>query len=431
MFLLDSTTREAGSCCISPMDFSRRPDLRQCAPCPSIVVAPPSSKGEMKKIHCIVGTRPEAIKMAPIILALRRELWANVCVLATAQHREMLDKVLGLFRIEADYDLDIMRANQTLPEVTAQVLLRLDDIFTAERPDAVLAQGDTTTVMAAALACFYRHIPFGHVEGGLRTGNIHSPFPEEMNRIVASRLAWWHFAPTAKSRLNLLHERIPEAQVHVTGNTVIDALLQIAQLDVPIGIELDASKKLVLVTAHRRENFGNAFLQICRAIRVLADGNEDIEILYPVHPNPNVREPALRELSNHPRIRLAEPLDYGPFVSAMKRAFLILTDSGGVQEEAPALGKPVLVLRNETERPEALDAGLVRLVGPDCDAILNNAQELLRNTDAYTRMSKGASPYGDGRAAERIVNILRQHFEGVSPGLSGSDSLAEFHPAAT
>jgi UDP-N-acetylglucosamine 2-epimerase (non-hydrolysing) len=362
----------------------------------------------VKTVLCVVGTRPEAVKMAPVILALRAEPWARARVLATAQHRQMLDQVLDLFGIAPDVDLDLMRPDQSLPDLTARMLTALDAALGAERPDVVLAQGDTTTVLAAALACFYRRIPFGHVEAGLRTGDLANPFPEEMNRAVASRLARFHFAPTAASRANLLREGIPDAAIHVTGNTVIDALLQVAARDVPIGPALTPGRRLVLVTAHRRESFGAPLREAFQALRALADANHDIEVLYPVHLNPNVSGPAHEILSGHPRIVLCDPLDYAPFVSAMKRAHLIVTDSGGVQEEAPALGKPVLVMREETERPEAVAESVVKLVGTSSARILAEAQRLLDDPAAYAAMARGVSPYGDGHAAERIVRVLRE-----------------------
>ncbi|MEW9571392.1 non-hydrolyzing UDP-N-acetylglucosamine 2-epimerase [Rhodanobacter sp. Si-c] len=362
---------------------------------------------EAKHILCIVGTRPEGIKMAPLIQALKREPWARVTVLATAQHRALLDQVLALFGIVPDVDLDIMRPNQALPELTARLITALDEKFGELAPDVVLAQGDTTTVMTAALVAFYRRIPFGHVEAGLRTHDLDNPFPEEMNRLVAGHLARWHFVPTERSRQNLLREGIADAAIHVTGNTVIDALLEVAAADWPLDIQLDAGKRLVLVTAHRRENFGEPFRAVCCAIRQLVDRYPDIEVLYPVHPNPNVRATAHELLGDHPRIRLCPPLDYAPFVEAQKRAHLILTDSGGVQEEAPALGKPVLVLRTETERPEAVDEGVVRLVGTDEAHIVAEASRLLDSEAAYREMARGVSPYGDGMAARRIVDVLR------------------------
>jgi UDP-N-acetylglucosamine 2-epimerase (non-hydrolysing) len=361
-----------------------------------------------KTVLCVVGTRPEAIKMAPVILALRREPWARVRVLATAQHREMLDQVLGLFEITPDVDLDLMQADQTLADLTARTITALDASLRQEEPDIVLAQGDTTTVLATGLACFYRRIPFGHVEAGLRTGDLANPFPEEMNRTVASRLARVHFAPTAAAGDNLRREGISDAAIHVTGNTVIDALFQVAQRDVPVGPELDPAKRLILVTAHRRESFGPPLREAFAALRALADRNHDIQVLYPVHPNPNVSGPAREILDGHPRILLCDPLEYAPFVSAMKRSHLVITDSGGVQEEAPALGKPVLVLRDETERPEAVAEGVVKLVGTSADRILAEAQRLLDDPRAYAAMARGVSPYGDGHAAGRIVAVLRQ-----------------------
>lgn len=363
--------------------------------------------GARRTVLCVVGTRPEAIKMAPVVLGLKREPWAKVRVLATAQHREMLDQVLELFGIRPDVDLNVMESDQKLPELTARLITALDHSLEREHPDVVLAQGDTTTVLATALACFYRRVPFGHVEAGLRTLDMDYPFPEEMNRTLAGRLASLHFAPTETSKDNLLREGIPSSRIHVTGNTVIDALLQVAAKDIPVPVELDPGKRLILVTAHRRENFGPPLLDICRALRTLADHYEDVQILYPVHLNPNVSRVVHRELGDHPRVTLCPPLDYGPFVTAMKRSTLILTDSGGVQEEAPALGKPVLVLRAETERPEAVAEGVVKLVGPAYEAIVSEARRLLDEPAAYAAMAKGASPYGDGKAAERIVAVLR------------------------
>ena len=369
--------------------------------------ADPRHDRSRKRILVAIGTRPEAIKMAPVVLALREEPWAEVRILATAQHRQMLDQVLDAFGLAPDVDLDIMRPDQALPELTGRLLLRLDEVLAEEAPDAVLAQGDTTTVMTVAMAAFYRRIPLGHVEAGLRTGDLYNPFPEEMNRIVAGRLARWHFAPTAQARDNLLAEGFDPASIHVTGNTVIDALLQVADRDLPLPPGIPEGKRLVLVTAQRRENFGAPFRQVCEGIRALADRHHDVHVLYPVHPNPNVLGPARELLGGHPSITLCEPLDYLPFVAAMKRATLVLTDSGGVQEEAPALAKPVLVMRRETERPEAVAEGVVRLVGPDRDAILAAASRLLEDPAAYAEMARGTSPYGDGHAAGRIAAILR------------------------
>lgn len=348
--------------------------------------------------------------MAPVILALQKESWANVRVLATAQHRHMLDQVNAFFGIAPDIDLNIMRPNQALTALTARLLLAIDEVLQAEKPDAVLVQGDTTTVMAVALACFYHGIPIGHVEAGLRTWDLMNPFPEEVNRVIAGKLARWHFAPTEVARQNLLKEGIADSQIIVTGNTVIDALLMAAAKDLDLGIPLDPSKRLVLVTSHRRENFGEPLRNICRALRTLSLKNPTVEFLYPVHPNPNVKDVAWEFLAGLPNLTLCEPLDYASFIAAMKRAYLILTDSGGVQEEAPALGKPVLVLRQETERPEAIEIGVVKLIGTEVDVIISEAQQLLDNTVAYAAMAKGVSPYGDGKSAARIVEVLRAHF---------------------
>lgn len=363
-----------------------------------------------RKILCVVGTRPEAIKMAPLILILKQQPWADVRVLATAQHRHMLDQVLQFFQIVPDFDLDIMQPNQALTTLTARLLLNIETVLHNERPDAVLVQGDTTTVMTLALASFYHHIPIGHIEAGLRTWDMQNPFPEEANRVITSKLARWHFAPTEGSRQNLLREGVANDQILVTGNTVIDALLMTADKDIPIGIELDPAKRLILITSHRRENFGEPFHNICRAIRTLAEKNPEVQFLYPVHPNPNVKNVAHKMLDGCSNIILTEPLDYAPFVTAMKKASLIISDSGGVQEEAPALGKPVLVLRDETERPEAVEQGVVKLVGPNYDRIVSETQTLLDDETAYKTMARGISPYGDGQAASRITAELKKYF---------------------
>ncbi|WP_266019162.1 non-hydrolyzing UDP-N-acetylglucosamine 2-epimerase [Brucella intermedia] len=364
----------------------------------------------MKKILCVVGTRPEAIKMAPVILGLRNEKWADVRVLATAQHRQMLDQVMSFFGIAPDIDLNIMRPNQALTTLTARLLLELDNVLLAEKPDVVLVQGDTTTVMTVAMACFYHRIPIGHVEAGLRTWDIQNPFPEEANRVIAGKLATWHFAPTEGSRQNLLKDGVADESIIVTGNTVIDALFMTAERDLSIGVPLDHAKRMILVTSHRRENFGEPFRNICRALRKLAEDNPDVQFLYPVHPNPNVKEVAHEFLSPLKNFILCDPLDYAPFVAAMKEAYLIITDSGGVQEEAPALGKPVVVLRDETERPEAVVDGVVKLVGPNYERIVQEVQRLLDDDTAYAGMARGVSPYGDGKATDRIVDTLRKHF---------------------
>lgn len=366
---------------------------------------------DTNNILCVVGTRPEAIKMAPVILALKKQPWANPVVLATAQHRQMLDQVLKFFGIEPDIDLNIMRPNQALTTLTARLLLELDDVLQAAKPDAVLVQGDTTTVMTMALACFYHRIPIGHVEAGLRTWDMQNPFPEEANRVIAGKLAKWHFAPTERSRQNLLREGVTDDDIVITGNTVIDALLMAAGREITLDISLNPSNRMVLVTSHRRENFGEPFSNICKALHTLAENNPNVQFLYPVHPNPNVKNVAHEILDGLPNFILCEPLDYAPFIAAMKSAHMILTDSGGVQEEAPALGKPVLVLRDETERPEALEQGVVKLVGSSYKRIVEETQLLLDNDSAYRAMARGVSPYGDGNAAERIVNTLGEYFE--------------------
>jgi UDP-N-acetylglucosamine 2-epimerase (non-hydrolysing) len=348
--------------------------------------------------------------MAPVVLALKNEPWSDVRVLATAQHRHILDQVNKHFGIVPDIDLDIMSPNQTLTALTARILLELDDVLQTEKPDVVLVQGDTTTVMTVALACFYNRIPIGHVEAGLRTWDMQNPFPEEANRVIAGKLARWHFAPTEGSKKNLLKDGVSDSEIIVTGNTVIDALLMTAAKDLDLLLPLDPDKRLVLVTSHRRENFGEPFRNICRALRTLAENNPNVLFLYPVHPNPNVKDVAHEFLAGLSNFTLCEPLDYAPFIAAMKRSYIILTDSGGVQEEAPALGKPVLVLRDETERPEAVEQGVVKLVGSNYERIVDEAQRLLDDETAYKAMARGVSPYGDGHAASRIVQTLREHF---------------------
>lgn len=365
-----------------------------------------------RRVAVVIGTRPEAIKMAPVVRRLKEAPWCEVKVLCTAQHRELLDQVLELFGIVPDADFGAMRPNQTLAGLTSRLIESFDLLFARGKPDALLAQGDTTTTMAAALCSYYHMIPFGHVEAGLRSRNLYGPFPEEMNRLVAARVARWHFAPTQEAKINLLKENIADTAIFLTGNTVIDALLEVAaQCD---GGHVNG-KRHILVTAHRRENFGKPLARVCHAIRHLAETREDVQFLYPVHPNPNVKNVVVPALGSHPRIRLVEPLDYRAFVSAMKQSYFILTDSGGVQEEGPALGKPVLVLRDETERPEAVAAGVVRLVGTDDERIVAEATRLLDEPQHYASMARGVSPYGDGRAAERIVDILRHSLAGDAP----------------
>ncbi len=363
-----------------------------------------------KTIACIIGTRPEAIKMAPVILALRRCPWARVVVVVTAQHRELADEVLDIFNITPDHDLNLMQPNQTLAALTARAVTGLDAVLDQLAPDLVIAQGDTTTVMASAMVSFYRQVPFLHVEAGLRSHDLQNPFPEEFNRIVAGRLAALHFAPTETARRQLLSEGVAESAVVLTGNTVIDALHQVAAMDLPLGHDLDPNRRLILATVHRRENFGDPLESICRAFLELVETNPDVELLWPVHPNPNVTAVAHRRLDGHPRIHLVAPLRYGAFVTAMKRAFLILSDSGGVQEEAPALAKPVLVLRRETERPDAIDAGVARLIGTDHPTIVQETQRLLDESPAYRSMARGISPYGDGFAAGRIVDAIASRY---------------------
>jgi UDP-N-acetylglucosamine 2-epimerase (non-hydrolysing) len=357
------------------------------------------------KFLVVVGTRPEAVKLAPVVHALRAAPWAECRVLATAQHRQLLDQTLGFFGIRPDLDLDLMRPDQSLADLTARMVSALDPVFAAERPDWVIAQGDTTTVMVAALAAFYRRIRFAHVEAGLRTGDLAQPFPEEGNRAIVGRLASLHFAPTQRAAQNLRAENVPEAAVHVVGNTVIDALLW-AAARVPAGAFAPApGRRLLLVTAHRRENFGAPFEAICRALLRLA-ARPDVELLYPVHPNPNVRAVVGRLLAGHERIRLCDPLDYPDMVAAMRASTLILTDSGGVQEEAPSLGVPVLVLRDETERPEGVAAGAARLVGPHEERIVAAATTLLDDPAAYRAMATVQNPYGRGDSAAAIVRVL-------------------------
>lgn len=369
----------------------------------------------MNKMMVIFGTRPEAIKMAPVVKALRRNPAFDVKVCVTAQHREMLDQVLGLFGITPEFDLDVMQPGQDLSDITAKVILGLRDVFAAWRPDMVLVHGDTTTSMAASLAAFYAKIPVAHVEAGLRTHDRNAPWPEEMNRTLTGALASIHFAPTEKARDNLLREGIAANTIHITGNTVIDALLDVvanltaddaARQTLDAGFDfLDRSKKLILVTGHRRENFGGGFERICQALLQLANRG-DTEVLYPVHLNPNVQEPVNRILGHHPSIHLIPPQDYLPFVYLMDRAHLIITDSGGVQEEAPSLGKPVLVIRDTTERPEAVAAGTVKLVGTETASIVTAANLLLDDNAAYGQMAQAHNPYGDGKAAPRIAAIL-------------------------
>ena len=384
----------------------------------------------MKKILLVFGTRPEAIKMAPLVKEFQKYTKifdTKVCV--TGQHREMLDQVLRIFDIVPDYDLNIMKQGQDLYDVTSRVLLGMRDVLAEAKPDIVLVHGDTTTSTAAALAAFYQQIPVGHVEAGLRTYNIYSPWPEEMNRQLTGRITTYHFSPTPLSRENLLRENVNDNNIIVTGNTVIDALywvvdeiksdnelsenlkrlLKVSGYDVS---RLDSGKRLVLITGHRRENFGDGFIHICEAIKTLSQKYPDTDFVYPMHLNPNVRKPIHdvfgEQLDDLGNLFFIEPLEYLSFVFLMEKSFIVLTDSGGIQEEAPGLGKPVLVMRSTTERPEALTAGTVKLVGTDYDAIVGNVSELVDNPNAYAMMSKAVNPYGDGHACLRIVNFLKE-----------------------
>jgi UDP-N-acetylglucosamine 2-epimerase (non-hydrolysing) len=361
----------------------------------------------MKRILVVVGTRPEAIKMAPLIKRLRDQDWCETIVVATAQHRELLDQVFALFGIKADADLDIMRPGQSLAQVTSRLFDKLDTVMDTYQPDMVLAQGDTTTVMVAALIAFYRQIPFGHVEAGLRTNDLLNPFPEELNRVIAGRVARLHFAPTATAAAALKAEATPEDSIFVTGNTVVDALLDVAAAPPALPVEIPEGSRVILLTTHRRENFGKAHADVFEAIRQIVAKHADVHVIFPVHPNPNVRAMAKDMLGCEPRIHLTEPLGYGELVAALKSATLVLTDSGGIQEEAPVLAKPVLVLRSETERPEAVQAGVARLLGTDCQRIIAEASRLLNDPEAYAGMARSISPYGDGMASNRIISVLR------------------------
>ena len=371
------------------------------------------------KVLTVFGTRPEAIKLAPVIKELGRhpEITSRVCV--TGQHREMLDQVLGLFEIKPDWDLNLMRKGQSLFDITARGLQGLRDVFKEEQPDIILVQGDTTTALVASLAAYYLKIKIGHVEAGLRTEDKYSPFPEEMNRRLVDVLSDVYFAPTQRAEQNLLREGISAEKVFVTGNTVVDALFLVLRQESQakrqlvlsdFGVSTDDSR-LILVTGHRRESFGEGFENICNGLKLIAERNPDVQIVYPVHMNPNVREPVYRILEKIENIHLIEPLEYDQFVSLMNRAYLILTDSGGIQEEAPSLGKPMLVMREKTERPEAIAAGTAKLVGTEMEAIVKTTQQLLDNRDEYERMAKAVNPYGDGKAAQRILKILLRQME--------------------
>jgi UDP-N-acetylglucosamine 2-epimerase (non-hydrolysing) len=382
-------------------------------------------ENELLKVLLVFGTRPEAIKMAPLVKIFEKEILIELKVCVTAQHREMLDKVLELFEIIPDYDLNVMRAEQSLYDITSTILLGMKSVLEEFQPDIVLVHGDTTTTFATSLAAFYQKIKVGHVEAGLRTNNIYSPFPEEANRQLTGVLANYHFAPTENSKNNLIKENKNPKNIIVTGNTVIDALfLALDKIEnnkvLKEKIEKDIESKFnnsnfeifkskfILVTGHRRENFGNGFVNICEALKTIAINNPNIEIVYPVHLNPNVQKPVKDILSNIKNIHLIEPLRYESFVYMMSKSYFIITDSGGIQEEAPSLGKPVLVMRDTTERPEAVDAGTVKLVGTDKEKIIKESQKLIDNKKTYEKMSKAHNPYGDGKASERIVKFLKE-----------------------
>jgi UDP-N-acetylglucosamine 2-epimerase (non-hydrolysing) len=376
----------------------------------------------MKKVLLVFGTRPEAIKMAPLVKEFehhRDHFETRVCI--TAQHREMLDQVLTIFDIQPDYDLNIMKAGQDLYDITSRVLTGMRDVLKEFQPDLVLVHGDTTTSASAALAAFYQQIPVGHIEAGLRTGNILAPWPEEMNRMITRCLTTYHFSPTRTSRENLLKENVREEQIIVTGNTVIDALHivlekirlnpslqeQVSRMLIEKGYRIDKDKKLILITGHRRENFGDGFINICRAIKEVAARYPEIDLVYPVHLNPNVQKPVFEILEGLHNVHLIDPLEYLPFIYLMDQSHIVLTDSGGIQEEAPSLGKPVLVMRETTERPEAVEAGTVKLVGTNTQIIVQELVRLIEDKEYYDSMAKAHNPYGDGKAVKRIVEFLR------------------------
>ncbi|OGI20940.1 MAG: UDP-N-acetylglucosamine 2-epimerase [Candidatus Melainabacteria bacterium RIFOXYA12_FULL_32_12] len=367
---------------------------------------------EKIRVLTVFGTRPEAIKMAPVVMELNNNpdiFESIVCV--TAQHREMLDQVLELFKIKPDFDLNIMKPNQNLWNLTADVLLQMKEVYEKSKPHVVLVHGDTTTTLAASLSAFYAKIPIGHVEAGLRTFNKYYPFPEEINRVVADAVSSFYFAPTSRSADVLVNSGVDKDKTYMTGNTVIDALLYTVnnhQVDLS-GLNLNKSLKTILLTSHRRENFGKPLENICKAVQILVKNNPDIQVVYPVHLNPNVRNTVFSMLDNIDRVRLIEPLDYAPFANLIKESHIILTDSGGIQEEAPSLGKPVLVLRDETERPEAIEYGTVKLVGSDTDKIVNTVQGLLDSQEQYNKMSSAVNPYGDGLASKRIIDALKEN----------------------
>jgi UDP-N-acetylglucosamine 2-epimerase (non-hydrolysing) len=374
----------------------------------------------MVRLLCVFGTRPEAIKLCPLIRELRgrpAEFEVKVCV--TAQHRSMLDQVLDVFRIVPDHDLDLMRPGQTLSTLTGRILCGMEQVLDADRPGLVIVQGDTATTLGASLAAFYHRIPIAHVEAGLRTGDLSQPFPEEMNRVVTARLAGLHFAPTAGAAANLIAEGVPASGIHVTGNTGIDAVLHVRDLlesgELPLTEEVapEFERRFILVTTHRRESFGRGFARVMQALLRIAE-NPDVEIVYPVHRNPQVLGPAHEVLAGRKNVHLIEPLAYVPFIDLMRRCYFLITDSGGIQEEAPSLGKPVLVLREKTERPEAVEAGTVKLVGTDEEVIVREAMRLLHDRTEYLRMTRVHNPYGDGQASRRIADAIASFTAGSS-----------------
>lgn len=362
------------------------------------------------KIVCVIGTRPEVIKMASVIQALYKNSFFKLTILATAQHRELLDEALDVFNIKPDIDLNIMFQNQSLGDLTGRLLINLNQTLKELSPDVVLAQGDTTTVMATALCCFYKKIIFGHIEAGLRTGDLQNPFPEEMNRSIVGMIAKWHFAPTEQAFNNLIAEGVCKDNILLSGNTVIDSLYLIED-EPKLSAQLDFSKRLILITVHRRENFGEPIKEICRAVQSILDRHDDVEILFLVHPNPNIKNIVFNTFKSNRRVLLSEPLNYKQFVNVMRRAHFILTDSGGIQEEAPALGKPTLVLRNTSERLEAVNFGSAKLVGHSHDLILKEVDKLLNDKYAYAVMAKKKSLFGDGKSAIRIVDFIESKFK--------------------
>lgn len=383
----------------------------------------------MRKVLIIFGTRPEAIKLCPLVHRMRREADLTVRVCVTGQHRAMLDQVLDAFKVRPDHDLNLMQPEQTLAESTSRILAALEPVLAEEAPDLVLVQGDTTSTLCGALAAFYRRIPVGHVEAGLRTGDLYQPFPEEANRVLATRLATLHFAATEWAASNLLAEGVDPKRVWVTGNTVIDAVLHVTR-ELEAGrlkggdwSALDPRRKLIVVTAHRRESFGEGIEQVCRALARLA-ARDDVQVVFPVHLNPNVRRPVERILAGHPNVLLLPPLDYVSFVDLMRRAYLVITDSGGVQEEGPSLGKPILVTREKTERPEAVRAGTVLLVGADEERILDAAGGLLDDPRRRAAMARIHNPYGDGLASERIAGVIRSFFASISSDIPAISATA-------